>query len=497
MQNLLAEYHRPDDTNLSASRVLDGVSENAASIPAITPPAIRRSDSGVRVIDPAAIAPPAQTSRRGFLMNTMVSAASLATAAAVVTPSIASAAPVLGDVSFPELVERFVVIHERWARHEAKSKAWSDKIDRLFFEATGVSPDGLLRADCRDPGQQELLDIHLQIMKENRSDDPVDDEGASIELSEICAELWPLADAMLSKTPRSIADLGWQTEALLTSDVNLRESLSGTNFDYPDLPRFFQNIRALAGPLSVPTTISADPASPAGGATSGSSRPAKSPDPIFALIDAHKAAVDAEREATDHLNAMEKSIPVDRQRGEIFGEVIEVSTDDPRWTAACHLYNDACDKTYELAIDMINQPPVSVEGVAALLSYAQEFVEAGNLWPEISTDEDGKCLAYSVCRAGWQPAISSWCRRRLITPISRPPPSMRTSSTTRSRPVWMRCKSPEKSPESQRVRLANLLKDRWNDRSRIPLWETRGRRFKSSRSDQYLAGKPDNQKEAG
>ncbi len=86
---------RPRDTILSASRAHDGVSENAAAIPAINPQAIRPSDSGAEVADPAAIAPTAlKTSRRGFLMNTMmVSAASLATAAAVAAPSIVSAAP--------------------------------------------------------------------------------------------------------------------------------------------------------------------------------------------------------------------------------------------------------------------------------------------------------------------------------------------------------------------------------------------------------------------
>lgn len=74
----------PDRTNLSGSRGLDGVSENAAAIPVVGPGVKGRSDSGGEVVDPSSIAPPARTSRRGFLMNTIVSAASVATATALV-----------------------------------------------------------------------------------------------------------------------------------------------------------------------------------------------------------------------------------------------------------------------------------------------------------------------------------------------------------------------------------------------------------------------------
>jgi hypothetical protein len=78
-------------TNLSLSRMLGGNSENAAAIPAINPPAIRRSDSDAAIVNPATLAPPALRTRRGF-MNTLVSTASLATAAVVATPLIADAA---------------------------------------------------------------------------------------------------------------------------------------------------------------------------------------------------------------------------------------------------------------------------------------------------------------------------------------------------------------------------------------------------------------------
>ena len=103
MTHLIDEKRR-DDTNLSSSRARDGVSENATSILAIDPPAIRCSDSIAETAKASAIAPPARTSRRGFLMNSLVSTASLATAAAVASataipnkPAVAATIPIAID----------------------------------------------------------------------------------------------------------------------------------------------------------------------------------------------------------------------------------------------------------------------------------------------------------------------------------------------------------------------------------------------------------------
>ncbi len=77
-----------DNKNLSASRVLVDLAENAATIPAVDLAADGRSASDSEITDPSPIAPPARTSRRGFLMNSIVSSASLATTATVVAPAI-------------------------------------------------------------------------------------------------------------------------------------------------------------------------------------------------------------------------------------------------------------------------------------------------------------------------------------------------------------------------------------------------------------------------
>jgi hypothetical protein len=81
---------RPDDTNLSPSRTGDGISEDAVAIPAVNPTADGRSDSVRKFAEPLPTAPPARTSRRGFLMNSIVSAAAVASATAIPNQSIAT-----------------------------------------------------------------------------------------------------------------------------------------------------------------------------------------------------------------------------------------------------------------------------------------------------------------------------------------------------------------------------------------------------------------------
>jgi hypothetical protein len=70
-------------------------------------------------------------------------------------------------------------------------------------------------------------------------------------------------------------------------------------------------------------------------------------------------------------------------------EVTEVSTDDPRWTAACHRFNDAFQKSDEIACAMLDAPITSLEGLAALMAYAGEKAERGYLWPEGIVNDTG------------------------------------------------------------------------------------------------------------
>jgi hypothetical protein len=207
-----------DHTNLSTLGKLGGSSADATSIPVLDSPANRRSDSEGPIAGPLAIAPPARTSRRGFLMNTMVSAASLSTATVVATPAIATAPD--NAVSFPELVARFVPLHERCMK---------------------------IRADMsRGHAEEDIaaFDNHLT----------------------------SVVTHIVSQPAKSLCDLGWQAQAIVTWDRDLGAI---DDSDYTDdrlLKTFLANVRSLAGPLH-PGIV-----------------PAESADPIFAAIEAHRGA---------------------------------------------------------------------------------------------------------------------------------------------------------------------------------------------------------------
>jgi hypothetical protein len=109
-----------DHRNLSPSRTSDGNSKDPAAILAVTPAADRRSDKPVPATNHASIASLMPTSRRGFLMNTIVSTASLATAAAVTAPSVVGAeAPDQGSDSLIA-IERDMLRYEREATEVRK-----------------------------------------------------------------------------------------------------------------------------------------------------------------------------------------------------------------------------------------------------------------------------------------------------------------------------------------------------------------------------------------
>jgi hypothetical protein len=235
-----------DNTNLSASRTLDGNSKNAISIPVIDSPDICRSDSGGQIVRTSRIAPQALTSRKGFLMNTTVSAASLATAKTTAPPSIPLAGAA-GLTSFPDLVDRFLRVRGLAVAQMERDEAWSAKIDNLVVAATGLSLEQRRKIECFSPAWDDLRAIENKISAENPDPDADSEDGSSTAWNTINPELTAVAKAMLRRKPKSIADLVWQTEALLAADHELREA----NGEHPMLPWLFKNIRALGGPLSL------------------------------------------------------------------------------------------------------------------------------------------------------------------------------------------------------------------------------------------------------
>jgi hypothetical protein len=306
-------HHDPaNQTNLSPSRTTDDLPKDVAAIPAVTTGADRRSDGGRELANPSPIAPPARTSRRGFLMNTMVSAASLVTATAITVPPIATAAPAVDAVSFPDLVARFLLLRERW-----------------------------------------------------KSD-------LDSEVNEVCEPLSLVVKTIVNRPPKSLCDLGWQAETFLTWADDYQ-----TIEDYDDevvrmVKTLLANVRSLAGPMipSIPV--------------------AETDDPIFAAIEAHKAARVALYRSIDLHSTLESELPRDKRRSRIkFFEETICETDDPRWIESERAVIRCHDAEENAAIELLGAPVATRAGILALLQYTNTADIDGAGWPDALVSDDG------------------------------------------------------------------------------------------------------------
>ena len=133
-------------------------------------------------------------------------------------------------------------------------------------------------------------------------------------------------------------------------------------------------------------------------------RAAAKSEAIFSLIKDHRAAIASKDVALRYYLGLEEAIPKEQRRGSMFRwEATEVATDDPRWTAACHACKDASLRADQIAIDMLDSPISSAEGLAALISYAGEHIAAGHLWPR---DLEGDGIAgREGCLCDWEVAL--------------------------------------------------------------------------------------------
>jgi hypothetical protein len=111
-------------------------------------------------------------------------------------------------------------------------------------------------------------------------------------------------------------------------------------------------------------------------------------DPIFAGIEAHKAARLAFENAFNRSCALEQELPREKTRSwiTVWEEEI-VETDDPRWIDSVREVNRASDATTEAAYALANVAPTTMAGVVGLLQYAISFPPEE--WPEgVESDDD-------------------------------------------------------------------------------------------------------------
>lgn len=112
------------------------------------------------------------------------------------------------------------------------------------------------------------------------------------------------------------------------------------------------------------------------------------PDPVFAAIEAHKAAVAATSAAVGLHSALDEKLPIEKCRSSVtaWGEEI-VATDDPRWIDAERGVMRCHHAESDAACALINNPPATMAGVLALLQYAIAADTDGEGWPQLESDD--------------------------------------------------------------------------------------------------------------
>lgn len=126
-------------------------------------------------------------------------------------------------------------------------------------------------------------------------------------------------------------------------------------------------------------------------ALTGSAAVAFQPDPVFAAIDAHRAAASATRAALDFHSDMDELLPIDKCHSSVTAwEQKIVDTDDPRWIAAERGLHSAHSAETDAALALVNIKPTTLTGVLALLRHAVEADPDGQSWPELLPHEDAK-----------------------------------------------------------------------------------------------------------
>ncbi|MCK1618929.1 twin-arginine translocation signal domain-containing protein [Bradyrhizobium sp. 159] len=113
------------------------------------------------------------------------------------------------------------------------------------------------------------------------------------------------------------------------------------------------------------------------------------PDPIFAAIEAHKAAYAAYGAAIDHNGAVADSLPVDKRRSNANRWDEEIyETDDPRWIESEREVMRTCLEADRIAIELLSIMPTTMAGLIAIVEYAVVHDVDGIHWPDCLDDDE-------------------------------------------------------------------------------------------------------------
>jgi hypothetical protein len=117
--------------------------------------------------------------------------------------------------------------------------------------------------------------------------------------------------------------------------------------------------------------------------------PAGEVDPIFAAIEAHRAAAVAFSAAVTESSELEESLPADRQQSSITAlEQRIFLEDDPRWIASQEAVDVLGDAERDAACQILNVHPTTMAGVVAVLRYSVDGDRDGCLWAGNIIDDE-------------------------------------------------------------------------------------------------------------
>jgi hypothetical protein len=137
-------------------------------------------------------------------------------------------------------------------------------------------------------------------------------------------------------------------------------------------------------PINTPTSrrrfLSTAATLAAGGAAFGLAIPPAlaTDDPIFAAIEAHKAAFARVVAAIDVEQAAEAATPKGMRKT------------DERWLESGKAVSAAWEAEGDAAIELVNVRPTTMTGVVALLNYAISADHDGETWPRALLSDDGE-----------------------------------------------------------------------------------------------------------
>jgi hypothetical protein len=171
-------------------------------------------------------------SKRNFLMNTLVSVASLASSTAIASPAVTTASACTFP---PDLIERFVRMRAWYLDYRQREILWSDEMRPPGSTGAPSIMIILATTNC-----WRFTIKSMRKFRVLRTTKP--------SANRLTEERWNVAKAMFSHEPQTVVDLAWQTEAYLIADLEILGGSDTSDWMGRTLFRHIRSLGALPQP---------------------------------------------------------------------------------------------------------------------------------------------------------------------------------------------------------------------------------------------------------